>query len=142
MQFRKDPLITYPHSWLKQLNVPIQRKMAHVAAQPRPRVRPRTWRFDLTLQSPAFSSAEAVRLVFLAIRDHATPSGGEAFPTFPTLTPRARRGGVSGPTGEVPKRLVGPPHTVRDCRQAAPCRAERRRRPQRGRNFRADTPSG
>ena len=45
--------------------------MAQVAAQPRPRSRdesrPTTWRFDLTLQMPAFSSAQDVRLAFLAI---------------------------------------------------------------------------
>ena len=41
--------------------------MAHVGAQPLPRVRPTTWLFDLTLLLPAFSSAEDVSLVFLAI---------------------------------------------------------------------------
>ena len=47
--------------------------MAQVAAQPRPRVRrrPKTLRFDLTLQLPAFSSAEDVRLVFFAILEDA-----------------------------------------------------------------------
>ena len=32
--------------------------MVQVAAQPRPRVLPITWQFDLTLQLPAFSSAD------------------------------------------------------------------------------------
>ena len=41
--------------------------MAHVGAQLLPRVRPTNWLFDLTLRLPAFSSAEDVRLVFLAI---------------------------------------------------------------------------
>ena len=45
--------------------------MAHVGAQPLPRVRPTTWRFDLTLRLPAFSSAEDVRLAFLAILEDA-----------------------------------------------------------------------
>ena len=47
----------------------LQFPMAQVAAQPRPRVLPKTWQFDLTLQLPAFSSADDVRLasVFLAI---------------------------------------------------------------------------
>ena len=45
--------------------------MAQVAVQPRPRVRRRTWQFDLTLQLPAFSSAEDVHLVFLAILEDA-----------------------------------------------------------------------
>ena len=44
--------------------------MAQVAAQPRPFVCPTTWQFDLTLQLPAFSSAEDVHLVFLAIQEN------------------------------------------------------------------------
>ena len=40
--------------------------MVQVAAQPRPRVLPKTWQFDLTLQLPAFSSADDI-LVILAI---------------------------------------------------------------------------
>ena len=42
--------------------------MAQVAAQPRPSLRrPTTWLFDLTLQLPAFLSAEDICLVFLVI---------------------------------------------------------------------------
>ena len=42
-------------------------RMTQVAAQPLPRVRPTTWRFDWTLQLNASYSAEDIRLVFLAI---------------------------------------------------------------------------
>ena len=41
--------------------------MAQVAAHPRLRSCPTTWCFDLTLQMLAFSSAQDIRLAFLAI---------------------------------------------------------------------------
>ena len=44
--------------------------MAQVAAKPRPRLRQTTGLFDLTLQLPAFSSAEEICLVFLALVEH------------------------------------------------------------------------
>ena len=34
-----------------------------------PRQRPMTWRFDLTLQMPAFSAQDDVRMVFSSILD-------------------------------------------------------------------------
>ena len=62
--------------------------MAQVAAQPRPRVRPRlrTWRFDLTLQLPAFSSAEDVRLIFLDVLEDAQDN--RSIPGFHTMCPK------------------------------------------------------
>ena len=58
--------------------------MAHVGAQPLPRVRPTTWRFDLTLRLPAFSSAEDVRLAFLAIFEDA--QGNQSIPGLKDLS--------------------------------------------------------
>ena len=50
-------------SFLKHFNY----RMAQVAAQFRPLMHPTTWCFDVTLQLPAFSSAEDFCLVFLTI---------------------------------------------------------------------------
>ena len=58
--------------------------MAHVGAQPLPRVRQTTWRFDLTLRLPAFSSAEDVRLAFLAILEDA--QGNRSIPGLNDLS--------------------------------------------------------
>ena len=58
--------------------------MAQVGAQPAPRMRPTTWRFDLTLRLPAFSSAEDVRLVFLAILEDA--QGNRSIPGLQDLS--------------------------------------------------------
>ena len=67
MQFKKFPLVSYPSSWLKLLNIPIS--TSHVAAQPLPQVCQKIWHFDLTLQQqPGYYlhySAVDVVLVFL-----------------------------------------------------------------------------
>ena len=59
-------------------------QLLEVGAQPLPRVRPTTWRFDLTLLLPACSSAEDVCLVFLTILEDA--QGNQLIPGLQDLS--------------------------------------------------------
>ena len=68
--------------WLKKLKHS-NFQIAHVGAQPLPCVRPTTWRFDLTLRLPAFSSAEDVCVAFLNILKDA--KGNQSIPGLKDL---------------------------------------------------------